>query len=158
MNEFFSRSITSAVIFSQCPWNSTISSAAWVILPAEFHVLPMLYTGIGFCKGISSTLCFSAHVLSIKMVFAPESRSASSLMKLFWLLAGAIWIDRHISHAGLMLHTNASSGISSFVIFLLFLLEELSPGLTSLASPLGDPSGGKAELEIFYYLWNPCFL
>ena len=118
------------------------------MLPAEFHVPSMLYTGIGFCKGISSTLCFSAHVLSIKMVFAPESRSALSLMKLFWLLAGAIWIDRHISHAGLMLHTNASSGISSFVMFLLFFVEELSPGLTSLVSPLGDPSDGKVEFKI----------
>ena len=48
-----------------------------------------------------------------------------------------------------MLHINVSSGISSFVIFLLFLLEELSPGLTSLACPLGDPSDGKVELEIF---------
>ena len=48
-----------------------------------------------------------------------------------------------------MLCTNMSSGISSFVIFLLFLLEELSPGLMSLASPLGDPSDGKIELEIF---------
>ena len=43
---------------------------------------------------------------------------------------------------------NASSGISS-VVFLLFLLKELSPGLTSLASPLGDPSDGKIVLEIF---------
>ena len=41
-----------------------------------------------------------------------------------------------------------SSGISSFVIFLLFFVEELSPGLTSLVSPLGDPSDGKVELEI----------
>ena len=136
------------MIFSRCPWNSTISSAAWGMLPAEFCVLSTLYTGMGFHKGISSTLCFSAHVLSIKMVFAPESRSTSSLMKLFWLLAGAIWIDRHISHVGLTLHTNASFGISSFVIFLLFLLEELSPGLTSLASPLGDPSDGKFELKV----------
>ena len=90
MNRFFPRSITSAMIFSQCPQNSTISSAAWVILPAEFHVLSTLYTGIGFRRGTSSTLCFSAHVLSIKMVFAPESRSTSSLVKLFWLLADAI--------------------------------------------------------------------
>ena len=49
---------------------------------------------------------------------------------------------------GLTLHMNASSGISSFIIFLLFLLEKLSPGLTSLASPLGDPSDGKVEFEI----------
>ena len=48
-----------------------------------------------------------------------------------------------------MLHTNMSSGISSFVVFLLFLLEELSPGLTSLVSPLGDPSDSKVVLEIF---------
>ena len=139
----------SSFLFSWCPWNSTISSTAWVILPGEFHVLSMLYTGIGFCKGVSSTLCFSAYVLSIKMTFVPESRSTSSLVKSFWLLAGAIWIDRYISHAGLTLHTNVSSGISSFIIFLLFLLEELSPGLMSLASPLGDPSDCKIELEIF---------
>ena len=44
---------------------------------------------------------------------------------------------------------NVSSGISSFVMFLLFLLEELSPGLMSLASPLGDPSDGKIGFEIF---------
>ena len=91
MNEFFSRSITSAVIFSQCPWNLTISSAVWVILLAEFRVLSMLYTGIGFHKGVSGTLCFSAHVLSIKIVFAPESRSVLSVVKLFWLLAGATY-------------------------------------------------------------------
>ena len=42
----------------------------------------------------------------------------------FQLLAIVIWIDRHISHAGLTLCTNVSSGISSFVIFLCFLLEE----------------------------------
>ena len=48
-----------------------------------------------------------------------------------------------------MLCTNVSSGISSFILFLLFLLEELGPGLTSLVSPLGDPSDGKIELEIF---------
>ena len=148
INEFFPRSITSAVIFSQCPWNSTISSAVWVILPAEFHVLSMLYTGIGFYKGVSSTLCFSAHVLLINMAFVPESRSTSSLVKSFQLLAGAIWIDRHISHVGLMLCTNTSSGISSFILFLLFFVEELSPGLTSLASPLGDPSDSKVEFEI----------
>ena len=142
------RSITSAMIFSQCPWNSTISSAAWVILPAEFRVLSMLYTGIGFHKGISSTLCFSAHVLLIKIAVVPESRSTSSLVKSFQLLASAIWIDRHISCVGLTLCTNASSGISSFVLFLLFFVEELSPGLTSLASPLGDPSDGKVEFEI----------
>ena len=47
-----------------------------------------------------------------------------------------------------MLRMNASSEISSFIIFLLFLLKELSPGLTSLASPLGDPSDGKVEFEI----------
>ena len=97
----------------------------------------------------SSTLCFSAHVLSINMVFAPESRSASSLVKSFRLLAGVIWIDRHIFHAGLTLRTNVSSEISSFVLFLLFFVEELSPGLMSLASPLGDPSDSKVELEIF---------
>ena len=44
---------------------------------------------------------------------------------------------------------NTSSGISSFVMFMLFFVEELSPGLTSLASPLGDPSDGKIEFEIF---------
>ena len=49
---------------------------------------------------------------------------------------------------GLKLHTNASSEISSFIIFLLFLLEELSPGLMSLASPLGDPSDSMVEFEI----------
>ena len=108
MNEFFPRSVTSAVIFSWCPWNSTINSTAWVILPAEFRVPSTLYTGMGFHKGVSGTLCFSAHVLSIKMVFAPESRSASSLVKSFRLLAGVIWIDRHISHEGLMLCTNMS--------------------------------------------------
>ena len=43
---------------------------------------------------------------------------------------------------------SAPSGISSFVIFLLFFVEELSPGLTFLVSPLGDPSDGKVELEI----------
>ena len=90
INEFFPRSVTSAVIFSQCPWNSTISFAAWVMLPVEFCVPSTLYTGMGFHKGISGTLCFSAHVLSIKMAFVPKSRSASSLVKSFWLLAGAI--------------------------------------------------------------------
>ena len=109
----------------------------------------MLYTRIGFHKGISSTWCFSAHVLLIEMAFAPESRSASSLVKSFQLLASVIWIDRDISCVGLTLHMNMSSKISSFVVFLLFLLEELSPGLTSLVSPLGDPSNGKIELEIF---------
>ena len=83
-------SVTSAVIFSQCPWNSIISSTAWVILPAEFHVPSTLYTGIGFHKGISGTLCFSAHVLSMKMAFAPEPRSMLSLVKSFWLLAAVI--------------------------------------------------------------------
>ena len=67
-----------------------MSSAAWVMLPMEFRVLSTLYTGMGFCKGVSGTLCFSAHVLSIKMAFAPESRSASSLVKSFQLLAGVI--------------------------------------------------------------------
>ena len=90
MNEFFPRSITSAVIFSQCPWNSTISSTAWVILPVEFCVPSTLYTGIEFHKGLSGTLCFLAHVLSIKIQFASESRSTSSLVKSFQLLAGAI--------------------------------------------------------------------
>ena len=47
-----------------------------------------------------------------------------------------------------MLHTNVSSGISSFIVFLLFLLEELSSGLMSLVSPLGDPSNSKVEFEI----------
>ena len=90
INEFFPRSITSAMIFSRCPWNSIISSTAWVILPVEFRVPSMLYTGMWFYKGVSSTLCFSAHVLSIKMVFVPESRSASSLVKSFQLLAGVV--------------------------------------------------------------------
>ena len=67
-----------------------ISSAMWVILPGEFRVPSTLYTGIGFHKGISRTLCFSAHVLSIKTAFVPESRSALSLVKSCWLLAGAI--------------------------------------------------------------------
>ena len=119
------------------------------MLPTEFCVPSMLYTGMEFHKGISGTLYFSAHVLSIKIAFAPESRSVSSLEKSFRLLAGAIWIDRHISHGGLMLHTNMSSKISSFIVFLLFFVEELSPGLTSLVSPLGDPSDSKIELEIF---------
>ena len=44
-----------------------------------------------------------------------------------------------------MLHTNVSFGISSLF---LFFVEELSPGLMSLASPLGDPSDGKVEFEI----------
>ena len=90
MNVFFPRSITSAVIFSQCPWSSTISSTAWIILPAEFHVPSTLYTGIGLHKGISSTLCFSVHALSIKIAFVPESRSMSSLVKSFQPLAGVI--------------------------------------------------------------------
>ena len=121
----------------------------WVILPVGFCVLSMLYTGMEFYKGISGILCFSAHVLSIKMAFAPKSRSTLSLVKSFQLLAGVICIDRHISRAGLTLRMNMSSGISSFVILLWFFAEELSPGLTSLASPLGDPSDGKVELEIF---------
>ena len=62
INEFFSRSVTSAMIFSWCPWNLTISSTVFVILPAEFHVPSTLYTGIGFHKGVSSTLCFCTHV------------------------------------------------------------------------------------------------
>ena len=87
MNVFFPRSMASAMIFLQCPWYLTISSAVWVILSVKFHVPSMLYTGIEFCKGKSSNLCFSAHALSIKIVFAPELRSASSLIKSFWLLA-----------------------------------------------------------------------
>ena len=59
------------------------------MLPVEFRVLSMLYTGMGF-QSISSTLCFSAHVLSVKIVFAPESRSVSSLVKSFWLLVSVI--------------------------------------------------------------------
>ena len=43
---------------------------------------------------------------------------------------------------------NMSSEISS-LIFLLFFVEELSPGLMSLASSLGDPSDSKVEFEIF---------
>ena len=42
---------------------------------------------------------------------------------------------------------NMASEISS-LIFLLFFVEELSPGLMSLASSLGDPSDGKIEFEI----------
>ena len=49
---------------------------------------------------------------------------------------------------GLTLHINVSSGMTSFIIFLLFLLEGLNPGLTSLVSPLGDPSDGKVEFGI----------
>ena len=133
-NVFFPRSVTSAVRFSWCPWNLTMSSTAWVILPVEFHILSMLYTGMGFCKGISGTLCFSAQVLSIKIVFAPESRSMSNFIKSFQRLAGVIWIDRHISCVGKMLHMNMSSGISS--LFLLFFVEELSLGLMSPVSLL----------------------
>ena len=115
---------------------------------SRFCVLSMLYTGIAFCKGIRGTLCFLAHALLIKIAFPPEFRSASSFVRSFQLLAGMIWIDRHISCVGLMLCMNASSGISSFIIFFWFLLEKLSPGLMSLVSPLGDPSNGKVEFEI----------
>ena len=59
----------------------------------------VIYTGIGLHKGISDTLCFLAHALSIKMAFAPKSRRALSFIKSFWLLASAIWMDRHISQA-----------------------------------------------------------
>ena len=77
MKGFFPRSVTSAVTFSRCPWNSMTSSMECVMLLAELRVPSMLYTGMGFHKGISGTLCVSAHVLSIKIVLAPESRSAS---------------------------------------------------------------------------------
>ena len=39
-----------------------------------------------------------------------------------------------------------SSGISS--LFLLFFVEELSPGIMFLVSPLEDPSNGKVVFEI----------
>ena len=45
-----------------------------------------------------------------------------------------------------MLHMNASSEISS--LFLLFFVEELSPGLMSLASSLGDSLDSKVEFGI----------
>ena len=99
-------------------------------------------------KGVRGSWCFLAHALSVKMAFVPKSRSTSNFVKLFQLLAGAIWMGRHISRVGLTLYMNTSSGISSFVIFLWFLIEELSPGLMSLASPLGDPSDSKVEFEI----------
>ena len=54
-----------------------MTSVECVMLLAELCVLSTLYTGIGFHKGISGTLCVSAHVLSIKIVLAPKSRSAS---------------------------------------------------------------------------------
>ena len=47
-----------------------------------------------------------------------------------------------------MLHTNASSGISSFIMYILFFIEELSPGLISLVSPLEVPFDSKVEFEI----------
>ena len=53
------------------------SSMECVILPAELHVPSMLYTGMGFYKGMSGTLCVLVHALLIKIVLAPESRSAS---------------------------------------------------------------------------------
>ena len=134
------------MIFSWCPWYLTISSTAWVMLPVEFHVLSTLYTEMGLHRSVSGTLYFPAHALSIKIVFVPKSRSVLSLVKSFQLPAGAIWIDRHISHVGRMLCMNVSSGISS--LFLLFFVEELSPDLTSLARPLGDPSDSKVEFEI----------
>ena len=47
---------------------------------------------------------------------------------------------------GRTLHMNASSGIS--FLFLLFFVEESSPDLMSLESPLGDPSDSKVEFII----------
>ena len=47
------------------------------MLLAELRIPSTLYTGIGFQRGISGTLCVSAHVLLIKIVLAPESTSAS---------------------------------------------------------------------------------
>ena len=41
---------------------------------------------------------------------------------------------------------NVSFGISSLIF--LFFVEELSPGLISLVSPLGNPSDSKVEFEI----------
>ena len=54
-------------------------------------------------------------------------------------------MNRHISYAGRMLYTNTSSGTS---FLFLFFVDQLSPGLMSLVSPLGDPSDGKVECEI----------
>ena len=60
-------------------------------------------------KGMSGTSCVSAHVLSIKIVLAPElapeSRSASVSVKFCNWVNGAILIHRLISHVGLMLRT-----------------------------------------------------
>ena len=58
LNVFFSRSITSTMIFSQCLWNLTISSTEWMILPVEFHVPSTSYTGIGFHMGIMAPCAF----------------------------------------------------------------------------------------------------
>ena len=52
INEFFPRSITSAVIFSWCPWNLIISSAVWVMLPVVFRVLSTLYSGSNNCPNV----------------------------------------------------------------------------------------------------------
>ena len=60
------------------------------MLPAELHVLSMLYTGMGFHKGISGSSCVSAHVLLIKIVFAPKSRSASVSVKFCHCVNGTI--------------------------------------------------------------------
>ena len=100
MKGFFPRSITSAITIPRCPWNSTTSSMEWIMLPAELHVPSTLKTGIGFRKGISGTLCDLAHCLSIKIVFAPESRRVSVLVKFCHCVNGTILIDRLISHAG----------------------------------------------------------
>ena len=48
---------------------------------------------------------------------------------------------------------NVSSGISS--LFLLFFVEALSPDLTSLARPPGDPSDSKVEFEIILLSAEP---
>ena len=144
MKGFFSKLVTSAVTFSRCPWNSMTSSVEWVMLLAVLRVPSTLYTGMGFHKGISGTLCVSAHILLIKIVLAPESRSASVWVKFCHCVNGMIWIDRLISHAGLMLCTYVSSGISE--LFLSF-VEELITGLSLLPSPLGDPPDSEFEMR-----------
>ena len=50
-------------------------------------------------------VCVSAHVLSIKIVLAPESRSASVWVKFCRCVNSAIRIDKLISCAGLTLRT-----------------------------------------------------
>ena len=90
--------------------------AKCVIFLAEFFVPSTLNTGIGFCNRIKGMFLSLAHLLSIKIMFAPLSSKASAEMKDFFPFRN-ISIFKMISLSLLILLVLlVSSGISSSIL------------------------------------------